>query len=109
MRADDALSYDKRQFAIKSISGVDTVTEEVEITLPAQYRPVDLPAPSRISSESGEYTLEFSMESNRLRAKRRYIYKSSYVEAGDYDAYKKFYNRIVKEDSRQILLKKTEN
>lgn len=109
MRADDALSYEKRQFPIKSISSVDTVTEEVEITLPEQYRPVDLPAPSRISSEAGEYILEFSLNDNRLRAKRRYIYKDSYVDVGDYDSYKKFYNRIVKEDSRQILLKKTEN
>ncbi len=109
LRADDALSYEKRSYPIKNISSVDTVSEEIEIILPNGYTPVDLPAPSRISSGAGDYSLEFSLKGNTLKAKRRYVYMSSYVSVDEYERYKKFYNRIVKDDSRQILLKKSDN
>lgn len=108
LRADDALSYEKRSFPIKNISNVDTVSEDAEIILPDGYMLTDLPAPLRISSKAGDYTLEFSLTGNTLKAKRRYVYLRSYIGVDEYEQYKKFYNKIVKEDGRQILLKKTE-
>ena len=106
LRADDALSYEHRSYPMKYRSGVDTSFEEMNIKLPADYEPLDVPKPKKIKSPIAEYSVEYSYSGGTLNAKRTFIYKKSLVQTDQYDEFKKFYNAVVKEDAKQILLKK---
>ncbi|MBS1537645.1 MAG: DUF3857 domain-containing protein [Bacteroidetes bacterium] len=107
LRADDALSYDHRTYPMKYRSGVDTSSEEISIKLPNEYEPVDVPKSKQLTSPIADYSVEYSYSSGILKAKRVFIYKKSLVETDQYNDFKKFYNAVVKEDAKQILLKKS--
>ncbi len=106
LRADDAFSYERRLYPMKYRSGVDTSFEEMEIKLPADYVPLDVPKSRKMSSPIAEYTVDYSYSSGVLKAKRVFVHKKTLVETNQYEEFKKFYNTVVKEDAKQILLKK---
>ncbi len=105
-KADEALSYDKREYPYYYWPGEDTLTEQVEIVLPAGFRPVDLPKPVKLSSPIADYTMQYTFADGKLVAQRRFINKKEVVETSEYPEFKSFFNNVVKEDARQILFKK---
>ncbi|HVK37197.1 MAG TPA: DUF3857 domain-containing protein [Candidatus Kapabacteria bacterium] len=103
--ADQALSYERREYAYDYWPSADTISERIEIALPAGVVPVELPAKQELSTPIAEYSISYTVSGRTLTAMRRYIYKKGIVVPEEYDRYKSFYNSVVKEDSRQILLK----
>lgn len=108
LEPDNSMSYESRRYPIRSISPVDTVDEEVTIAVPEGFTLVELPKSKNLSVPSAEYAVVYQFDGKFLRARRRIIYKSSYIETNDYEAYKKFYATIVKEDKRVVLFKTEE-
>jgi tetratricopeptide (TPR) repeat protein len=110
LEPDEALAYEQRTYPLRNITGLDTTTEEINVLLPAGYEPVELPAPINLSHKTAEYSYALKSEKQGnmtiLKATRRFIQKMTYVEPQDYQEFKEFYNKAVKEDRRQILLKK---
>jgi hypothetical protein len=108
LNPDNSMSYEARYYPIRSISPVDTVDEEVTISVPSGFTLVELPKSKNLSVPSADYAVAYQFDGKFLRARRRIIYKSSYIEKNDYEAYKKFYTTIVKEDKRVVLFKTEE-
>lgn len=108
LNPDNSMSYEARHYPIRSISPVDTVDEEVTISVPSGFTLVELPKSKNLSVPSADYAVAYQFDGKFLRARRRIIYKSSYIEKNDYEAYKKFYTTIVKEDKRVVLFKTEE-
>jgi tetratricopeptide (TPR) repeat protein len=104
--ADEALSYEKREYPYYYWPGVDTMSERVEITLPAGYTPVDLPKPIHLSSPVADYSMSYTFANGKLLAQRQFVNKKEVVEISEYSQFKSFFNSVVKEDTRQILFKK---
>jgi tetratricopeptide (TPR) repeat protein len=106
LRADDALAYEHRIYPMKYRSGVDTSYEEMDIKLPEDFEPLDVPKSKKLTSPIAEYSVDYSFSGSVLKAKRVFIHKKTLVDTTQYDDFKKFYNTVVKEDAKQILLKK---
>ncbi|MBK9246788.1 MAG: DUF3857 domain-containing protein [Ignavibacteria bacterium] len=105
LRADDAFGYEKRMYALKFRSSVDTSYEQMQITLPAGYEPLDVPKPKLLTSSIADYSITYSFVDSVLKAKRTFIHKKSFIEPNEYEEFKKFYNAAVKEDAKQILIR----
>lgn len=104
--AEEALSYEKRQFPYEYFPLDDTITEEITMEMPPGYEPIELPAPKRLASRVAEYTLSYTYAGRKLVARRSYIAKLNVVETDEYAEFKAFHNQVVKEDARLILLKR---
>lgn len=103
--ADQALSYEHREHAYDYWPNADTIHERLVITIPDGMSPVEVPGKQTLSSPIAEYTVTYAVKGNTLTATRQYVYKKGVVSTQEYGSYKAFYNSVVKEDNRQILLK----
>lgn len=102
---DRALSYEKREYPYVYWPGEDTVTEEITIAIPDGYAPIDLPAGTKLTSRVADYSVKYTFIGGKLTARRQLVNKKSIVELEEYAEFKRFHGDMVKEDTRQILLK----
>lgn len=104
--AREALSYEKRDFAYYFYPGLDTVRENLTISVPKGLKPIDLKPKTVIKSKFGEYSVNFSFAKNQLKGNRTMIFFKEIIEPSEYAEFKKFYNDIRLEDERNIIFKK---
>jgi tetratricopeptide (TPR) repeat protein len=103
---DEALSYEKREYAYEYWPGLDSAVEVISVQLPQGYVPMELPPSVQYKSAIAEYNVKYTVANGRLIARRQLINRKENVSTSEYAEFKSFYNNIVKEDTRQILLKK---
>lgn len=103
--ADQALSYEERKYPYLYWPRADTTIEEIEIHLPTGFEPVKPIEDVKLSSSVADYTLKFVFSNGVLSGRRKLINKKRVVSPEEYLEFKKFYNDVVKEDNKQILLK----
>ena len=84
----------------------DTVWEDIEIVLPAGYEPMDLEETLSLSSEVADYQVDMSYDQGVIKASRRIVNKKSIITPDKYPAFREYYNKAVRADERQILLRK---
>ena len=110
LQTDDALSYEKRSYPVKAINGLDTSYEEITMILPQNYTLLEVPSPVELKCPAAEYSYSITKSTqgnlDLLTAKRRYIQTKTFIEPEEYDNYKQFYSKALKEDRRQLLLVK---
>lgn len=106
---DEGLSYQEREHPYIYWTGTDTLTEEIGIALPQGYEPVAVPAPLELRSPVAEYSVRYEYTAGKLNAYRQIITRKNLVQPEEYVEFRKFHNRIVKEDGRQLLLRPTAN
>lgn len=104
--ADRALSYDVRQFDYLYWPYADTLTQELSITLPAGYQPLELSEPIVYSNDVADYSMKLTFKDGKLFATRRLINKKYEVTTDQYAEFKEFYNKCLKADEQQVLLQK---
>ena len=104
----NALSYDKRTYPFNSWMGEDSSLQEISLRLPQGFEPVEALSEKSFSCPYGSYRLTFATEGETMRATRLLINSRQNVPPEAYLEYKNFWNRAVKEDARQILLKPRE-
>ncbi len=104
LQLDDAFSYEERHYPIELNPGYDTTIEEIRLTVPTGLAPVELPAPVKLSAALGDYSVSYRFENSVLIARRSFVVKSHFIAPSQYATTKEFFNSIVKEDERQILL-----
>jgi len=110
--SEDALSYEKRTYPIKHLYDVDTTFEEILMLIPKGYMLAEVPQSIRLSHAAADY--EFSVLANEregismLTVTRKFIKKKTFIESSEYQSFKDFYAKAVREDRRQLLLKKKE-
>ncbi|HQV30645.1 MAG TPA: DUF3857 domain-containing protein, partial [Calditrichia bacterium] len=100
-----ALSYEERTYPYYYWPGADTTREEIRITLPPGLEPVALGRDVSLSTPVADYQLNFTFSNGVIYGKRLFINKKQVVSPEDYRSFREFYNRVVREDSRQILLR----
>lgn len=101
---DAALSYPKRDYAIDMTLSHDTVSEDVQVTLPSGYEISGGARTVSRSNPASDYSYVSTVQGNNATIRRRSVFKRSFVEPAEYAAYKSFYNDVVKEDRRYMLL-----
>lgn len=106
LEPDEALGYETRSYPIVEYMREDTLREQLTVKLPKGFTVEEVPARVRLNSNVAEYSLAFKRSGNTLVATREFIRKKSRVEPEEYSAYKKFYNDALKEDEKQIVLRK---
>ncbi|MBM3263800.1 MAG: DUF3857 domain-containing protein [candidate division Zixibacteria bacterium] len=106
LKAYEGVSYVERKYPISGWASVDTVSENLTVALPPGFVPMELPPDVRLSSPRADYTVEYRYVEGTLSARRLLVIRHPDVAPEDYPAFKTFYNTLVKEDSRQILLRK---
>ena len=104
--SNEALSYEKRLFSYDYYPGTDTVKEETTITIPDGYRPVDLVPITKLTSPFGDYLLTLNYSKGVIYGKRQFIDKKKVILPTEYKDFKAFYEKILKEDDKEIALKK---
>ncbi|KAA3613785.1 MAG: tetratricopeptide repeat protein [Calditrichaeota bacterium] len=106
LETDRGLAYDKRNYSYYFWPWADHFIQEIELKLPEGFAPVDLPKKVKLSSNIADFELSFEFENGTIRAQRKLIHKKGIIEPDEYIEFKKFYNDVVAEDNKQILLKK---
>lgn len=102
---DETFSYEERTYAIDYDPGYDTSTEEITIALPSGFVPEDIKPQVRFSSALADYSVTYAHNNNQLVTRRTYIVKKRRIEPHEYKSVKEFYNNVVREDTKQILLR----
>ncbi|MBX2991575.1 MAG: DUF3857 domain-containing protein [Bacteroidetes bacterium] len=101
-----ALVHDTRMYPIVDYSHEDTLREQLTVKLPKGYVVEGLPPKAKLTSEAAEYSVSYKLSGGALLATREFIRKKNTVLPEEYAAYRKFYNDALKEDTRQIVLRK---
>lgn len=102
---EQALSYEIRKFDYEIYWLVDKSIEDIKITLPEVYEPVELPEDLNISCSIADYSVKYSYDNGIITGSRILKYRSSYVPAEEYQTYKDFYNAILANDASHVLLR----
>lgn len=106
LESDPAFSYEERKHPYNFLAWADTSKQEIEIHLPGNYEPVDLIEEVKLSSSVADYHLHLMFDDGLLKGNRELIYKKGVVLPEEYLEFKKFYNDVIKEDNRQVLLQR---
>ncbi len=106
LSASEALSYEKRSYVYNYWPDVDTLTEEIRITLPKGYVPVEPVRKASYSCSIAEYHSTLNYARGVLTGVRVMVNRQPVVSPADYAAFKKFYNNAMKEDNTHVLLQK---
>lgn len=109
LQANRALSYDVRKYLYSYWPEADLFVEELEIKLPEHYQPIELIAEKRLNSTVADYKLSFTYEAGIIKARRELKNKKMDITPEQYEEFKKFYNAVLVEDSKPILLQRKEN
>jgi hypothetical protein len=104
--SNQALTYDQRTFPYAYYPGTDTVKEEITMSVPAGFHPIDLVPAKTINSSFGTYSLTYSFSKGVLYGKRQFIVRKKIISPSEYKDFKEFYNNINIEDDKNIALKK---
>ncbi len=90
----------KRFYSIKR--GI-TLTDEIEVKLPADFWIAKLPENEKVVSRFGEYNVSNIFDGETLKVKRTIIlYKGDYTKE-EFDEFKAFYQKIEKIETRKLL------
>lgn len=100
-----ALSYESRAYPFTYWPNADTIREEIEIRIPAGYQPMEFTPRYDYHCSIANYNLDLSFEEGVLRGTRQLVNKKSVVPPESYLDFKEFYNKVVKADRNQILIK----
>lgn len=106
MEPDYGFSYENRQFPYNRYSALDSLSEEMDIVLPGEYEPLEPNQSVSHSSSFADYTISITFENGVIHAKKSFVFKEPVITTEDYSKCKDFYNKVLKEDQRQILLKR---
>ncbi len=101
--------YRDRKFPLKISRGFKDI-DEVEITLPENYKVESLPQNKAIENKYGSYKTEIiEKDENTLIYKRQFVINDGEFPKEDYAAFRKFYKTVSKQDNAKVALIKKES
>ena len=106
LEPNEALANEKRMYPIVNYAHEDTLSEQLVVRLPKGYVAEDLAPKVRYTSPVADYSVTYKLSGSSLVATREFVQKKNIVQPDEFAAYKKFYNDALKEDTRQIVLRK---
>ncbi|MEO8168608.1 MAG: hypothetical protein ABI623_10190, partial [bacterium] len=106
LEPNEALASEKRTYPIVSWTYEDTLREQISVKLPKGFVVEDIVPNVKYSSPVADYSVSYKLSGGSLLATREFIQKKNRVQPEEYAAYKKFYNDALKEDTKQIVLRR---
>lgn len=106
LEPDEALSSDKRIYPLVLHSREDTLREQITVKLPKGIVVEELPKRTRFTGSAADHSITYTLSGNSLVATRLSVRKKNRIEPEEYTAYKKFYNDALREDEKQLVLRK---
>ncbi len=101
---DPALSYDVRIHPYEFDVQRDTVHERIRFRLPSGFVPSGLRLSLTHAHEVADVAYTRLLKGSNLEITRRSVSKRSYVRVDEYKTYKTFFNNVLREDRRSVLL-----
>ncbi len=87
-----------------SIKRCMTVADVIEVDLPDNYWVYNLPQPEKIDTPFGSYSIEATVDGDKLKLKRTMIFfKGEYRNEG-YDGFRTFFQAIEKVEKKKLVL-----
>ncbi len=107
LKNNDATSQNDRKFdiSIDEIFYSDLMHEKIELQLPAELELVELPQNINLKNTVADYSITYSQKGNTLIAERFLKKKKSLLKVGEFEIFKSFYQKIIKSDENQVVLK----
>jgi len=99
------VSYKERNTPIDIWMWKGVREESIELNLPAGFKLMEVPEDVELENKFASYYLKYSKSGNKLTASRYLKVKKQWIEVDEYIEFKEFYNKLVKADSAQLLLK----
>ena len=100
--------YRNRKLPLKIKRGFKDI-DEVEITLPQNYKVESLPNKKTIENKFGSYKSEvIAKDENTLVYKREFVVSDGEFPKEDYSSFRDFYKEVSKQDTSKIALIKKE-
>lgn len=99
-----ALSYQTRFHPYEFWEGIDTLTETVTISIPAGYEIIGSKETLEYSNPAAQYRLSVLNDDKAVHLQRRVINIRRIVMPHEYQAYKEYYNNVVRSDRQSLLL-----
>lgn len=103
----DFISNEKRKFPLEFrwYSRNDFENERIIMELPKDKVLAEIPEKISLHSEFGSYTLDFRMNGDFLEIERSMQYRSKFVPLEKYYEFSRFFENIIKSDSRQLAFR----
>jgi hypothetical protein len=76
------------------------------VKLPKGIVVEELPKRTRFTGSAADHSITYTLSGNSLVATRLSVRKKNRIEPEEYTAYKKFYNDALREDEKQLVLRK---
>ncbi len=96
--------YRNRKLPLKIRRGFIDI-DEVEITLPQNYKVESKPNDKTIENKFGSYKTELVVkDENTLVYKRKFVVKDGEFPKEDYEAFRNFYKEVNKQDNAKVAL-----
>jgi tetratricopeptide (TPR) repeat protein/transglutaminase-like putative cysteine protease len=101
------LSNEERKHPIKlwSYFEFDQTNETIVFTFPEGKTLAELPKNTSFKCNAAEYKVTYKMLGNKLEVKREIRILTDVVPPENYDEFKKFFEKMVEEDTRQLAFK----
>ncbi|HEX4947663.1 MAG TPA: hypothetical protein VFZ34_13415, partial [Blastocatellia bacterium] len=100
-----APSLEKRKYPYLYPHYADRVEQRIEIKLPAGYEPLDLGKDVSLTSPVADFRMSFSYANGVITAKKEIVNKKDVVTPEEYAEFRQFFQRVLKEEERAVLLK----
>lgn len=99
------VSYEQRETPISIWMWKGVREESIELSLPASYKLMEVPEDIQLDTKFATYSLKYLKVGNKITASRYLKVKKEWIEVDEYKEFKEFYNKLVKADAAQLLLK----
>ncbi|HET9136214.1 MAG TPA: DUF3857 domain-containing protein [Candidatus Kapabacteria bacterium] len=80
-------------------------SETLEMTMPAGFAMSAIPEDVSMKTEFGSYSIHFQQKGNKVIGLRQFELSSETVPIEKFQAFKEFYNKIMKNDTKQFSIK----
>ncbi|WP_129714361.1 transglutaminase domain-containing protein [Pedobacter sp. SYP-B3415] len=96
-----------RKFGVDltQLFAVDAFEEELVLELPAGKAIVEVPKTLRLDSDFANFSLESSLQGNKLVLKRKFELKKDVVPADRIEDFQAFYKQVAASDEQQLAMK----
>ena len=101
---DAALSYQNRSHPIVNRNYIDTLAENISLSLPVGYTPLGVEPASTQESFAGRVTRSAASSTRALSISRTAVYTREVVPPAQYGEYKTYYNSVLRADRQAIVL-----
>ncbi len=99
-----ALSYAARSYPLVSQSYIDTLSEEVTVSLPAGYDALGIKAQEVEDHPIARVERSAEQREATLDLRRREITRREVVTTGEYAGFRQFYNAVLRSDRQAVIL-----